>query len=223
MKAEYLLFNLLILTFSTLGKLFIPRSHWPHIPSALIAICVCAAPFIIWDMVVTEWWWTFNPRYILGLFVGGLPMEEILFFLVIPWSCLVLWENMRRQISGYWRIPVTGFFTMLSVLFGFGGWMYSRWYSMSIGILFGCVTLLSLRYGRWFQQKSTIIFSILITVLTSIFNGYLTGRPVVTYMTETVSGIRVGTIPIEDFLYGWLLIGGVIFLYDQLYAWLIPD
>lgn len=44
-----------------------------------------------------------------------------------------------------------------------------------------------------------------------IVNGFLTSKPVVFYNNMEFSGIRVGTIPLEDFIYNygmlWLTIG----------------
>lgn len=37
-------------------------------------------------------------------------------------------------------------------------------------------------------------------------NGYLTGRPIVLYDPAFFLGIRLGTIPVEDFFYGFGLI-----------------
>jgi lycopene cyclase domain-containing protein len=37
-------------------------------------------------------------------------------------------------------------------------------------------------------------------------NGYLTGRPIVLYDPAYFLGVRLGTIPIEDFFYGFGLI-----------------
>lgn len=37
-------------------------------------------------------------------------------------------------------------------------------------------------------------------------NGYLTGRPIVLYDSSYFLGIRLGTIPLEDFFYGFGLI-----------------
>lgn len=45
-----------------------------------------AVVFLIWDAIaVTADVWWYNSRYILGLIApGDLPLEEILFFVVIP-------------------------------------------------------------------------------------------------------------------------------------------
>jgi lycopene cyclase domain-containing protein len=45
-------------------------------------------------------------------------------------------------------------------------------------------------------------------------NGYLTGRPIVRYNPDQFLGIRLGTIPIEDFFYGFGLIALTIILWE---------
>ncbi|MGB9226873.1 lycopene cyclase domain-containing protein [Mycobacterium sp.] len=52
----------------------------------LRAVVPVAVVFLIWDVIAVAagvWW--YNPRYLVGLSLpGGLPIEELLFFLVIP-------------------------------------------------------------------------------------------------------------------------------------------
>ncbi|WP_063051287.1 lycopene cyclase domain-containing protein [Nocardia arthritidis] len=42
--------------------------------------------FVVWDLVaIAAGVWDFNPRYVLGVFLpGAIPLEELLFFLVVP-------------------------------------------------------------------------------------------------------------------------------------------
>ena len=50
------------------------------------AVLPVTAVFLIWDAiaVAAHVWW-YNPRYILGVIApGDLPLEEVLFFVVIP-------------------------------------------------------------------------------------------------------------------------------------------
>lgn len=49
-------------------------------------------------------------------------------------------------------------------------------------------------------------FWLILVVLLFIVNGYLTWRPIVTYGKDFITNIRLFTIPIEDFLYGFSLI-----------------
>ena len=45
-------------------------------------------------------------------------------------------------------------------------------------------------------------------------NGYLTGRPIVLYDPSYFLGIRLGTIPVEDFFYGFGLITLTLVLWE---------
>jgi lycopene cyclase domain-containing protein len=45
-------------------------------------------------------------------------------------------------------------------------------------------------------------------------NGYLTGRPIVLYNPQEFLGFRLGTIPFEDFFYGFGLITITIVLWE---------
>jgi lycopene cyclase domain-containing protein len=45
-------------------------------------------------------------------------------------------------------------------------------------------------------------------------NGYLTGRPIVLYDPDHLMGVRLWTIPIEDFFYGFGLITFTIILWE---------
>ncbi|HTM98215.1 MAG TPA: lycopene cyclase domain-containing protein, partial [Pedobacter sp.] len=55
----------------------------------LKAAIVVGIPFITWDIWFTAkgvWW--FNLAYTVGIPIAGLPIEEYLFFLCIPFSCV---------------------------------------------------------------------------------------------------------------------------------------
>jgi lycopene cyclase domain-containing protein len=49
-----------------------------------------------------------------------------------------------------------------------------------------------------------------------IVNGYLTWRPVVRYTDGQYLGIRLGTIPLEDFVFGFSLITLSVVLWEYL-------
>ena len=67
-------------------------------PKALLAtLAPVLAVFAGWDLIAVhhgEWW--FSPRYILGLRIAGLPVEEWLFFLVVPVCALLTYEVLGR-------------------------------------------------------------------------------------------------------------------------------
>jgi lycopene cyclase domain-containing protein len=60
----------------------------------LIAVAPVAVLFLAWDILATgHGVWRFDPHQVIGLTVtGGLPLEEVLFFLVIPLCGLLTYE-----------------------------------------------------------------------------------------------------------------------------------
>ena len=65
------------------------------------AVLPVAAVFLIWDAIaVAARVWSYNPRYILGLMLPGkVPLEEVLFFLVIPVCGLLTYSAVDSLLS----------------------------------------------------------------------------------------------------------------------------
>lgn len=66
-------------------------------PGRLVqAIVLPMIVFVAWDVFAAErGHWSFNNNYITGLFIFNLPVEEILFFVVIPFAGLFTWEVVK--------------------------------------------------------------------------------------------------------------------------------
>lgn len=71
-------------------------------PKALLATLVpVVACFAGWDLIaVHHGEWRFSARYTLGLRLAGLPIEEWLFFLVVPVCALLTYEVLGRGADG---------------------------------------------------------------------------------------------------------------------------
>jgi lycopene cyclase domain-containing protein len=67
-------------------------------PRLLIAaLAPVVAAFVLWDLVATargHWW--FADRFTLGPRLVGLPVEELLFFVVVPVCALLTYEVLGR-------------------------------------------------------------------------------------------------------------------------------
>jgi lycopene cyclase domain-containing protein len=52
----------------------------------LLSVGPVAVVFVIWDAIaIAGHVWTYNPRYVSGIDIGfSIPLEELLFFIVIP-------------------------------------------------------------------------------------------------------------------------------------------
>lgn len=133
---------------------------------------------------------------------------------MVPWSCLVLWQNLKKYDWGVMRFPL--YVLLMFLLFLLAGWalLYSRWYTFTVAGMGLMVLALDFWICGWLRQKMAVIFLFLVVMLTIIFNGYLTARPVVLYNPSVASMVRVGSIPVEDFVYGIVLIYGVVNLYQ---------
>ncbi|MBA3490111.1 MAG: lycopene cyclase domain-containing protein [Longispora sp.] len=73
-------------------------------PMLLLATLVpVVAAFAIWDLIATtrgHWWW--DARYITGLTIAAIPIEEWLFFLTVPVCALLTYEVSGRVLG---RVP----------------------------------------------------------------------------------------------------------------------
>ncbi|WP_353136882.1 lycopene cyclase domain-containing protein, partial [Pseudopedobacter sp.] len=71
--------------------------------SFLKAAILVAIPFILWDSWFTKlgiWW--FNDDYLIGIRFLGLPIEEWLFFICIPFSCVFTYFCLTKFFNFNW-------------------------------------------------------------------------------------------------------------------------
>lgn len=66
------------------------------------AMAVPVGIFVAWDLwAVDRDHWTYNPDYVTGFQLpGDLPIEELVFFLVIPICSLLTYETVGRVLRG---------------------------------------------------------------------------------------------------------------------------
>jgi lycopene cyclase domain-containing protein len=69
----------------------------------LLTLLPVVAVFVTWDLyAVAAGHWSFDPAQTVGLVLpGGVPVEELLFFVVVP-TCSVLAFEAVRRVKG-WR------------------------------------------------------------------------------------------------------------------------
>lgn len=75
--------------------------------------------------------------------------------------------------------------------------------------LAGVIVLAGALVAAWVtgvaRLRATWLGFAVFLAMTVVFDFLLTGLPIVTYGAGTVSGIALGPIPVEDFLYGQAL------------------
>ncbi|QRR00970.1 lycopene cyclase domain-containing protein [Dyadobacter sandarakinus] len=185
------------------------------------AIFLTAAPFIIWDSFFTKIGvWGFNPKYLCGIYLFNLPIEEILFFICIPYACMFTYYVFRNWKGVDYKIrsekPVTALFLLVSLA---GVVVFrDRWYTLyALAGLFVFLGFLHFVYKcRWL---SLFYFShMFLLVPFFIVNGILTGtgldEPVVWYNNAENVGVRLFTIPVEDVFYGMFMLLMNAFIFE---------
>lgn len=216
---EYLIFNIFILSGPLLLFFWKRKDIFkPRIRPLLISIFLAATIFAIWDQLVVNYFWSFNPDYITGLFLADLPIEEVLFFITVPFACLFLWVNYNKRVNHdeARKLPLI----LILLAFLLGALLLSKRlvYSGSVSLIFSLVMMLDVFLKtKLFTKKSFLFFIFFITnALTFIFNLYLTARPVVVYNELVKTNINILTIPIEDFVFGMALISLTIIIYEKI-------
>lgn len=204
----YLAIDLLSIAFP-LAASFEPRiAFWSKRRGLFVGMAVMMAVFIIWDIVFTaNGVWGFSDRYTLGIDVIGLPVEEWLFFIAIPYSCVYLYEVMRYAIRKdvLARIAVPLSIAWMLVLVVVGVQAIDRIYTavtfLSVAALLGVhVFVLKTPWlGRFFLGYAVSLIPFF--VVNGILTGWLLPEPIVWYNDAENLGLRLNTIPIEDSQY----------------------
>lgn len=86
----------------TLPLEFVFRARVYRRPRRLVrAMALPVAVFVVWDLIaIARGHWTFGERYVTGWDLpGGLPVEELAFFVVIPICALLTFEASRRTLG----------------------------------------------------------------------------------------------------------------------------
>lgn len=183
---------------------------WKYIfPSILIMMLF----FIPWDIVFTEKeFWGFNPKYLTGVYIVNLPLEEWLFFICIPYACifthyalLYYFPNWKLSAKTTTAISYTLIAAMLFLIVLF----YDRWYPL-INYAYAVILIfLVLKYRKDLLQQYFLTFLVMLIPF-FIVNGILTGsfieEQVVWYDNSQNLDVRMFTIPVEDGIYAFTMI-----------------
>lgn len=181
--------------------------EWPDFWPAVILTAII---FLLWDIKFTAMGiWGFNPMHLCGVDLFGLPIEEYLFFICIPYACVFTYFVFRSHLPrlNLYSRPILGLLALLLLLLGI--WHYHQWYTMTtfiaLSIWLGC-----LLYHRVDYLDHFLLMYLMTLLPFFIVNGLLTGswieEEVVWYNDAENFGFRLGTIPVEDLMYGMLML-----------------
>lgn len=220
-------YTYLLINFFTVIICFIFSFHHKikfnrHFGAFIAASLIVGAVFVVWDAWFTKigvWW--FNDQYLVGIRVAGLPLEELLFFICIPFSCLFTYFCLDKFFKLDWKPVPEKIFVIVSIVIALviAFWFKDRIYTFMTFLSTAC-SLFILKFllkVRWIGKVSFVYLFLMPGFL--MVNGILTGTglesPIVNYNPEEFMGIRMLTIPVEDTVYGYELILWNIFLFQM--------
>ena len=180
---------------------------------------------IIWDVYFTKMGiWGFNPAYNLGFQILGLPLEELLFFICIPFASIFIYEviiyyDKNEKLKKYGFIINLSMIIISLILIITG---YDQLYTI---VTATSLFVLVIIHQFVFKTHKTYLgrfYVSFIFVLLPFFliNGVLTGafikHEVVWYNMNETFGFRIGTIPFEDLFYCLFMMLLTLTFYERL-------
>lgn len=216
MSLTYLLIDLGII----LGPLFFTwerrLAYYRRLPALGCSILMVGGAYIIWDMLATQWGeWSFNPLYLSGVKVVNLPLEEILFFITVPYACLFIYEAvLATGRKDSCSLPI-GIVAAAIVILAAGSFSYlSQGYTFKALASCAVFLLIALWLDRHLlESRSYWLWLAICLVPFLIVNSVLTALPVVQYNPDAIWGARFITIPLEDFFYNYSLLSFYLLVY----------
>tara|TARA_B100000674_G_scaffold367902_1_gene310473 strand:+ start:492 stop:1196 length:705 start_codon:yes stop_codon:yes gene_type:complete len=182
---------------------------------------IVAFLFIVHDIYFTSLGvWFFNSDYLINfLDIFNLPIEEVLFFICIPYACVFTYFVFTKYVSEN-LFPVViyqivlNFLILLTLVSSILNYEYLYTFYTSI-FLFLMLIYVKLKK---FDIRKIILSYIAIVPFFFLSNGILTGSfiesPIVNYDNNENLNLRMFTIPVEDIFYGFLLIMSNCLLFD---------
>lgn len=214
----YLLVNLACISIPFMASFYSKHAFYKDWKPFFKANIIVTLLFVIWDAIFTNLGvWGFNDTYLIGINIVNLPLEEVLFFICIPYACVFSYFAFQYffKTNFLQKSQAIISYMLIAILFVVAVFNYNKLYtsvtffgtSFYLMYLIYKKTDLSLHYLSYLFVLPFFILS----------NGILTGsflvEPIVWYNNAENLGVRICNIPIEDAIYGMLLIFMNIELY----------
>lgn len=216
MCSYYLLLNLFIISVPLLLSFEKRIQYYKKWKAFFMSLIIVSTTYIIWDIIVTNiGHWSFNPRYVLEFDLFLIPIEEILFFITVPYSCIFVYEVIVFFIDDkvvffnkYLYIVIGISFIITSFIFISQGYTF-----IVLNFVGGFFIIASYFYPQILKAKAYWIYIFITFILFFIFNFILTSTPIVLYNSSAIWSIRIITIPLEDFFYNYSMLSLYLLVY----------
>ncbi|UCB60141.1 MAG: lycopene cyclase domain-containing protein [Candidatus Bathyarchaeota archaeon] len=213
----YLYLNLLIIAFPLAFSFERRLKFYSKLKPVLIALLSVGCIFVAWDVFATSRsHWAFNPAYVGKAHFLGLPLEEFLFFVTVPYSCLFVFVSIDSFLGDTKLFsPRKKLFASIGALvaalsFAFLPMEYTFLAVLSVGLTIFCVSIVNVDI---FSSRAYWTYVAVTLVLFLGSNFILTSLPVVEYSSSAICNIRFSTIPLEDFLFNFSMLTAYLTVY----------
>jgi lycopene cyclase domain-containing protein len=199
---------LALMVFTLLGPLsrsFEPRiqyyKKWYALFPALIITNLYFIPWDVWFEVKGIWW--FSNDYTIGFRIFNLPIEEWMFFFLVPFACVFIYECtnlfIKKDYLGPHAKNITAVLMIAALVLSavYNDRMYTLVSGLSAAAMLGLHLFVfkAAWLGRFYIGFAVSLIPFFLV------NGVLTAIPIVFYNNEQNMAIRMGTIPVEDLFY----------------------
>jgi lycopene cyclase domain-containing protein len=207
--SEYLLINILIIIVPLLLTFEQNLKFYKKLRPVLTSILIASPVYIIWDSIATiHGDWDFNPKYLLGIHFFNLPLEEILFFVTVPYSIIFIFETVNYYLKER-KIFFNRYLYFTIILLLLVGIVVFRDQNYTLIVFIYCIIFFAISsfFFRDIIKSKVFWITILISYIPFLIINYvLTSLPIVTYNPNAIWGNRLLTIPLEDFFYSFSMI-----------------
>jgi lycopene cyclase domain-containing protein len=183
------------------------------IKSVVLSLVVVGSFYILGDILFTKYGiWGFNPRYHSKIVLLNLPLEEWLFFIVIPYASLFLHDTLvylfpNQQLSN-WQTKIVSVIVVVCltiiVLMNIEKAYTAIYGSVAIFAIFLASLGSSQILNRFYLTFMVILVPFFL--VNSLLTGSFIPEEVVWYNNSENLGIRILTVPVEDISYAFSLI-----------------
>lgn len=164
--------------------------------------------FILWDMGKTYLGiWAFNPKYVMGAYIYNLPVEELVFFVTVPYACTFIYECLNSYFPFKVSVFVGQSLTWLLYIVLF--YITVTSFELTYTFVTGVIALAYLSYHMLYEEtqlRARFFFAYLVTLIPFVLvDGILTGayqqEPIIIYNPGEFMGLRITSLPVEDAIY----------------------
>ncbi len=214
--SEYLLINLFTILIPVSLSFEKNLKFYRNFKPLSVSIFIVGGTYIIWDVIATmRGDWMFNAEYLVGLDIINLPLEEILFFITVPYATIFIYETGKFYLKDRDLNVDKSMFAIPGILFFVVGISFlSQYYTVTV-MIFSSLFIFTamILYPQILQSKIYWMWIAFTYIPFFIVNYILTSLPIVLYNPDAIWGIRITTIPFEDFFYSFSMLSLYLLVY----------